>query len=97
MAKAGLRHGWFPVLEDRGIPEAMEHMNAVLGEVVQRREVPFLLPRQDWLDSEDYTDESGHFSPSGAAKFAARVAEFVEHACSSGLHDVRETVGKEGG
>lgn len=85
-AQAGRRYGWFPVLEDRGIPEALDHLNAVLGEVAQRNNVPFLLPRQDWLDAKDYADYEGHFSRSGAEKFAARVADFVEHACSRDTH-----------
>lgn len=83
-AQPGLRYGWFPLIEGRSIPEAMDHLNAILGEVAHRNNVPFLLPRQHWLNRGDYVDGEGHFSASGAEKFAARVAEFIDHACSGG-------------
>jgi len=76
--------GWMPILEDRGVPKAMDHFNEVLRAVAGRNGVPYLEPRQSWLSPEDYVDTLGHFSARGSAKFADHVADFIESACSRG-------------
>lgn len=69
-----------PGVEDRNIPEAMEQMNQALADEAAKLGVPYLAPRQDWLEKEDYTD-FGHFTASGAKKFAKRVSDFIRLTC----------------
>lgn len=80
--KPGLRHFGAPAIEDRYIPDIMDHFNGVTAAEAGRLGVPFLQPGQDWLVAKNYSD-FGHFTPSGAEIFASKVAEFVRTSCSA--------------
>jgi lysophospholipase L1-like esterase len=73
-----------PGVEDRNIPAAMKRLNSVLAETARTAGVPYLVPSQDWLASQDYTD-FGHFTASGAEKFSDSVAGFINSSCAAGV------------
>lgn len=79
---AGQRSFGAPGTEDSKIPAAMDRLNAVMADAAKKNGVPYLAPEQSWLDADDYTD-FGHFSITGATKFADRVAGFIDETCSS--------------
>ncbi len=68
------RYGWLPFVRDRDVPALVDAYNAVLAEVAAERDVAYLaeLLETGWTP-EDFLDE-GHFSPSGARRFASIVA-----------------------
>jgi lysophospholipase L1-like esterase len=78
---SGQRAFGAPAVEDRYIPAAMERLNAVLEETAKASSIPVMLPSQDWLAPQDYTD-FGHFTATGADKFSGRVAKFINDSCA---------------
>ena len=74
------RYGWLPLVRDRDLWPMQQRLNAVLARTAKESgDIYIDVPIDDFSDS-DFVD-NGHFSATGAQRFADHLAPVVRDAC----------------
>lgn len=77
---SGKPYGWLPLIADKDLWPLMAKLNGVLGATATKLGDPYIDVPIDDFTGADFFDQ-GHFTPSGAIKFAARIAPEVSANC----------------
>lgn len=81
-SKPDSRDPYMPGLAVGSYAPVMDATNAALKDEAGKLGAPVLMPMQDWLPEDGFTD-FGHFNEKGSALFAARVTGFVRETCGT--------------
>jgi lysophospholipase L1-like esterase/multisubunit Na+/H+ antiporter MnhG subunit len=73
-------YGWLPLIADKDLWPLMVKLNGVLGATAAKLGDPYIDVPIDDFTGADFFDQ-GHFTPSGATKFAAKIAPEVSATC----------------
>jgi lysophospholipase L1-like esterase/multisubunit Na+/H+ antiporter MnhG subunit len=73
-------YGWLPLIADKDLWPLMAKLNGVLGATAAKLGDPYIDVPIDDFTGADFFDQ-GHFTPSGAMKFAAKIAPEVSATC----------------
>ncbi len=73
-------YGWLPLIADKDLWPLMVKLNGVLGATAAKLGDSYIDVPIDDFTGADFFDQ-GHFTPSGATKFAAKIAPEVSATC----------------
>lgn len=73
-------HGWLPFVDDRDVWKLQSEFNDLVKNDADKVGYRYIDADIDKFDGTDFVD-SGHFTASGAAKFASLISEDVRRAC----------------
>jgi len=73
-------YGWVPLIPYRDVPKVLDQLNADLGRLAARLDVPFIDAHSVKWHADDFVDD-GHFNAAGARKFADALAGPIARHC----------------
>jgi lysophospholipase L1-like esterase len=77
------RYGWFPLVNDKDVRPIQEHFNKLLKKSAKEHGAGFIEVPYEKFEDADFVD-NGHFSASGAIKFANAITGAVRATCLGG-------------
>ncbi|HHK74551.1 MAG TPA: hypothetical protein ENJ57_05235 [Rhizobiales bacterium] len=77
------RYGWFPLVNDKDVRPIQEYFNRLLKKSAREHGAGFIEVPYEKFEDSDFVD-NGHFSASGAIKFANAITGAVRSTCLGG-------------
>ncbi len=74
------RYGWFPLVNDKDVRPIQEYFNRLLEKSAKAHGAGFIEVPYEKFDEADFVD-NGHFSASGAIKFANAISGAIKSTC----------------